>query len=179
MNKWESIPVGLENLFIASSVISKIRFDIISSQIGLRKIIINDKDSISTLKNATRLRIDDPYTFNIFSQLDEYFERKRKKFDVSIDIHGTENQLKIWNEILKIYWGETRSYEQLAEKIGNKKAIRAVGRIVGSNPLPIVIPCHRIIGKNGKLTGYSGGIKVKERLLELEGSLSLDLFEQK
>lgn len=168
----------LENLFIASEVISKIRFDIISSPIGLRKIIINNKDAVLSLKNVTKLRIDDPYTFDIFLQLEEYFGMKRKKFDVSINIQGTEYQLKVWNEILKIPWGETRSYEQLAEKAGGKTAIRAVGRTVGLNPLPIVIPCHRVIGKNGKLTGYSGGLEVKEKLLRLEGSMSLELFEQ-
>lgn len=167
-----------ENIFISSAVISKIRFDIISSPIGLRKIIINNKQLISNYKNATKLRNDDPYTFDIFIQLAEYFESKRKKFEISIDIQGTEFQLKVWNEILKIQWGETKSYEQIAEKAGGKNTIRAVGRTVGLNPLPIVIPCHRVIGKNGKLTGYSGGLEVKEKLLRLEGSISLELFEQ-
>lgn len=166
-----------ENIFISWAIINQIRFDIISSAIGLRKIIINNKQLISNYKNATKLRNDDPYTFDIFIQLEEYFKSKRKKFDISIDIQGTEFQLKVWNEILKIQWGETQSYERIAEKVGGKNKIRAVGRTVGLNPLPIVIPCHRVLGKDGKLTGYSGGLEVKEKLLQLEGSVSLELFD--
>lgn len=167
-----------ENIFISWAVINQIRFDIISSPIGLRKIIINNKQLIANNKNATKLRNDDPYTFDIFIQLEEYFRTKRKRFDVSVDIKGTEFQLKVWNEILKIQWGETKCYEHIAEKVGGKSMIRAVGRTVGLNPLPIVIPCHRVIGKNGKLTGYSGGLEVKEKLLRLEGLASLELFDQ-
>ena len=85
--------------------------------------------------------------------------------------------MKVWNEIKKIPYGKTRSYKYIAEKLGDAKSIRAVGRANGQNPIPIIIPCHRVIGSNGTLTGYAGGLYVKEKLLEIEGSRSLELFE--
>lgn len=101
-------------------------------------------------------------------QLDEYFSGKRKEFDLPLRAVGTDFQKSVWNALLEIPYGETRYYGEVAEKIGNPKAPRAVGLANNRNPISIFIPCHRVIGKNGKLVGYGGGIHVKELLLNLE-----------
>ena len=101
-------------------------------------------------------------------QLDEYFAGKRKSFDLPIHFEGTEFQNKAWNALLKVPYGETRSYAEQAKLIGNPKAVRAIGRANGLNPISIIVPCHRIIGKSGKLTGFASGLKDKEYLLNLE-----------
>ena len=101
-------------------------------------------------------------------QLDEYFEGKRQKFDLALKTHGTDFQRAAWESLLRIPYGETKSYLQQAESISNPRAIRAIGQANSRNPIPIIIPCHRVIGKNGSLTGYSGGLDRKTRLLEHE-----------
>ena len=103
-------------------------------------------------------------------QLGEYFEGRRQKFDLLLKPHGTRFQLSAWKSLLSIPYGETRSYLQQAEYIQNPKAIRAIGQANSRNPIPIIIPCHRGIGKNGSLTGYAGGLERKKRLLALEHS---------
>lgn len=103
-----------------------------------------------------------------FSQLREYFEGNRISFDLHTQPEGTEFQKKVWNELLKIPYGETKSYKDIALAIGNEKACRAIGMANNKNPIPIIIPCHRVIGSNKKLVGYSGGIDVKEKLLNIE-----------
>ena len=101
-------------------------------------------------------------------QIKEYFSGIRKSFDLPLELNGTEFQKKVWNELCNIPYGETRSYKDIAEKIGNPKAVRAVGGANNKNKLMIVVPCHRVIGANGSLTGYAGGVKAKARLIELE-----------
>ncbi len=103
-------------------------------------------------------------------QLDEYFEGRRQKFDLALKPHGTDFQRSAWESLLRIPYGETRSYLQQAESIRNPRAIRAIGQANSRNPIPIIIPCHRVIGKNGSLTGYAGGLDRKTRLLALEHS---------
>lgn len=101
-------------------------------------------------------------------QLLEYFAGERRIFDLPLSIHGTPFQEKVWAALRDIPYGETRSYQQVAELIGNPKAVRAVGMANNRNPLPILIPCHRVVGKDGKLVGYAGGIARKRALLDLE-----------
>lgn len=101
-------------------------------------------------------------------QLDEYFNRKRKEFDLPVIPHGTEFQKKVWKELQKIPYGQTRSYGEIAALTGNPKASRAVGMANNRNPIPVIIPCHRVIGSDGSLTGYAGGLELKRQLLELE-----------
>jgi methylated-DNA-[protein]-cysteine S-methyltransferase len=103
------------------------------------------------------------------SQLIEYLNGQRKEFSLPFDLHGTPFQQEVWKALCDIPYGKTTTYGEVARQIGNPKAVRAVGGAIGSNPLSIVIPCHRVIGKNGSLTGYSGGLDVKKRLLDLEG----------
>ncbi len=101
-------------------------------------------------------------------QLREYFEGKRKKFDLPIEPEGTEFQRRVWKALLKIPYGETKSYQEIAQEAGSPKGFRAVGMANHKNPIIIVIPCHRVIGKDGSLTGYGGGLELKEELLALE-----------
>jgi len=165
-----------EKLFSASDVFNEIRIEIISSSIGIRNILLNKSVDANKTSNITKLRTDDPYMFGIFNQLKEYFDRKRKNFKLPLEIIGTEFQKKVWNELLKINYGETITYKELAIRLGDLKSIRAAASANGANPLPIVIPCHRIIGSNGELVGYGGGLDLKEKLLQLEGSRTLELF---
>lgn len=103
-----------------------------------------------------------------FKQLKEYFEGNRREFDLPLETRGTEFQKKVWDELLKIPYGETKSYKDIAIAIGNEKACRAIGMANNKNHIPIIIPCHRVIGSNGKLVGYAGGLNVKEKLLNIE-----------
>ena len=111
---------------------------------------------------------DDAAFEDVVAQLTEYFEGRRRQFDLPLAPQGTPFQQRVWSALLDIPYGETISYGELASRIGQKSASRAVGLANGSNPLPIVIPCHRVIGANGKLTGYGGGLAIKERLLAHE-----------
>lgn len=101
-------------------------------------------------------------------QLDEYFAGTRREFNLPLSLKGTEFQVKDWEALCTIPYGETRSYKDIAIQIGNPKACRAVGLANNRNPISIVVPCHRVIGKNGKLVGYGGGLDIKVKLLELE-----------
>ncbi|NCO45642.1 MAG: methylated-DNA--[protein]-cysteine S-methyltransferase, partial [Vibrio sp.] len=105
---------------------------------------------------------------NTIKQLDEYFSGKRTIFTLPLAAKGTEFQQSVWQALCKIPYGETWNYQQIAEAIGNPKAVRAVGLANGRNPISIIVPCHRVIGKSGKLTGYAGGLNRKASLLELE-----------
>ena len=107
------------------------------------------------------------------NQLNEYFSGERINFSISLDPEGTEFQHKVWNELIKIPYGETRTYKEIAEKIGNSKAARAIGMANNKNPILMMIPCHRVVGKNKSLVGYAGGLEMKERLLEIETQSSL------
>lgn len=101
-------------------------------------------------------------------QLDEYFRGKRKKFELPLNPKGTEFQKKVWLQLMKIPYGKTATYKDIATLIGNPNASRAVGNANNKNPIAIIIPCHRVIGSNNKLTGYAGGLDKKEKLLNLE-----------
>jgi methylated-DNA-[protein]-cysteine S-methyltransferase len=101
-------------------------------------------------------------------QLDEYFTNKREIFDIPLDLKGTDFQKRVWSELLKIPYGKTISYKELSLKLGDVKSIRAVGAANGANPVSIIVPCHRVIGSDGSLTGYAGGLWRKQWLLEHE-----------
>ena len=103
--------------------------------------------------------------------LSGYFEGKRRVFPLPLDLRGTPFQLRVWNELLRIPYGSTVSYGEVARRIGNPRASQAVGAAVGRNPVPIVVPCHRVIGQDGSLVGFAGGLATKAKLLELEGGV--------
>ncbi|MEN8694662.1 MAG: methylated-DNA--[protein]-cysteine S-methyltransferase [Akkermansiaceae bacterium] len=104
-------------------------------------------------------------------QLEEFFAKKRESFDLPLEAKGSAFQRSIWRELSKIPFGQTRSYGDLADAIGNPKAVRAVGLANGANPISIIVPCHRVIGKNGALVGFGGGLEIKTKLLKHEGLL--------
>jgi methylated-DNA-[protein]-cysteine S-methyltransferase len=166
-----------ETNFYSEETISGIKISVLVSAKGVEAIFLNHKKDNKKLSKATKLRSDDPYLFGTFNQLNEYFLKKRKVFDVPLDIKGTEFQKRVWAELKKIPYGKTISYKSLSEKIGDKKAIRAVGKANGKNPIAIIIPCHRVIGTDGSLTGYASGKVIKEKLLHLEGALNPELFD--
>lgn len=108
---------------------------------------------------------------NAITQLDEYFNHERKAFDIPLLFIGTDFQKSVWDELLNIPYGTTVSYAGLSERLGNPKAIRAVAAANGANAISIIVPCHRVIGSNQKLTGYAGGLPAKKLLLELESPM--------
>lgn len=113
---------------------------------------------------------EDPAAFaDLRDQLAEYFTGRRESFDLALDPHGTPFQVKVWQALLRIPYGKVRTYGDLARTIRQPNATRAVGQAAGHNPLPILVPCHRLVGKGGSLVGFAGGITTKARLLRLEG----------
>lgn len=112
-----------------------------------------------------------PVFKEIIKQLDEYFAGERKEFSLGIELDGTDFQRYVWQELMKIPYGTTVAYSQLAQKLGTIQAVRAVANAVAANKLAILIPCHRVIGKNGNLTGYRWGMERKKQLLELESMI--------
>ncbi|MFC2949096.1 methylated-DNA--[protein]-cysteine S-methyltransferase [Virgibacillus sediminis] len=102
------------------------------------------------------------------SQLEEYLDGERKAFEMPLDLSGTPFQQQVWTALTEIPYGRTAAYSEVAGKIGRPRAVRAVGAAIGANPVMVAVPCHRVIGKNGKMTGYRGGLAMKQKLLELE-----------
>ncbi len=109
-----------------------------------------------------------PVIQEAINQLDEYFKKERKEFDLPLLLCGTDFQQSVWKELMQIPFGKTETYLALAKRMGNEKAIRAIASANGANAISIVVPCHRIIGSDGELVGYAGGLKAKKQLLELE-----------
>lgn len=140
-------------------------------QTKIGKIYISAEDNfvieISFLKPGYEEK-ETPLIKETYSQLQEYFAGKRKVFNIPIKLNGSEFQKKVWTELLKIPYGSTMSYKDIAKLVGNENASRAVGMANNKNKIMFIIPCHRVIGKNGSLTGYAGGLNIKKQLLQLE-----------
>jgi methylated-DNA-[protein]-cysteine S-methyltransferase len=111
---------------------------------------------------------DHPVLIEAEKQLKEYFNGGRKNFTIPLEMYGTEFQIRVWKELLKIPFGETRTYGDIARQLGDIKAVRAVGAANGKNPISIIVPCHRVVGASGKLVGFGGGLHNKAKLLEME-----------
>jgi len=141
-----------------------------SSPLGPIEITGGDQGltSVSFVENIPENHFIPSSLVESISQLDEYFSGKRKEFSVALAPEGTSFQKQVWQELKEIPFGEKRSYLDIALKLGDKNATRAVGAANGKNPVAIIIPCHRVIGENGKLTGYAGGLWRKEWLLDFE-----------
>jgi methylated-DNA-[protein]-cysteine S-methyltransferase len=118
---------------------------------------------------AAPQKSDDAVLMQAATQLTEYFNGTRQEFDLKLDLHGTEFQCHVWRALLRIDAGKTQSYGDVARAVNSPKGVRAVGAAVGKNPLSIIVPCHRVMGSNGSLTGYAGGLDRKRALLKLEG----------
>lgn len=149
----------MENIFYYKSPIGIFEITVENGKINHIKIVKEEKETSNTLDE------------NVKTQLDEYFAGKRKSFDLEINLIGTEFQKKVWKELQKIPYGKTKSYQEIAEAIGNPNAQRAVGSACNKNSILLIIPCHRVIAKSGALTGFEYGLKAKEYLLKLEKSL--------
>ena len=155
-------------------------FKFVSSPVGLLKLVANDLALVAILwenDDPKRVRlgslvedVDHPILCLAEQQLGEYFAGARKSFDLPLDFAGTPFQKKVWAELLNIPFGQTRTYGQIANAIGKPRAFRAVGAANGKNPISIVAPCHRVIGKDGSLTGFAGGLEAKECLLGIEAA---------
>jgi len=128
-----------------------------------------DARKIAELKAENEAIEDASRTAEVRRQLAEYFAGRRREFDLPLAPRGTPFELAVWAELRRIPFGETRSYADVARALGKPAATRAVGRANGANPIPIVVPCHRVVGSDGSLTGFGGGLAAKARLLELEG----------
>jgi O-6-methylguanine DNA methyltransferase len=147
-----------------------IRYAFYDFEFGTLKIGYTD-DEIIFLKRVEQIDAENkPSELSnlAFEQVCEYFKGKRHDFDFPYKLEGTVFEKKVWNELCQIPYGETRTYKQIAMAVGNPKASRAVGMANNKNPLTIVVPCHRVIGTNGNLIGYAGGLNMKKALLELE-----------
>lgn len=145
-------------------------FAVYNTKIGKLKIEYENDvlTGIAYTENEKEQGIRSELSDKTVLQLEEYFDGKRKEFDIPIKLTGTEFQKKVWNELLKIPYGKTVSYKDIAIKIGNPKACRAVGMANHNNPILIIVPCHRVINENNKLGGYALGLDLKRKLLELE-----------
>ena len=149
---------------------------VVVDEIGVKKVFLFKEDWEDYLRENVYVKLDKQICKDVIIQLDEYFNKKRVNFDLPLSIKGTEFRIKVWNALREIPYGEVRSYLQIAEAIGNPKAVRAVGQANRANQLPIIIPCHRVIGKNGDLVGFAGDkTNIKRFLLELEG-VNIDIF---
>jgi len=156
-------------------------FKMMNSPIGVLKLISDEQCLKSISFDQEYIEIDS-FTPDVLTcalkQLEEYFSGNRKKFDLAINPEGTEFQQRVWDQVMLLEYGYTKSYAEIARDIGSVNSGRAVGMANGRNPIPIIIPCHRIIGHNGKLTGYAGGLEKKKWLLlhERQHSLKNGLF---
>ncbi|MGN5765380.1 methylated-DNA--[protein]-cysteine S-methyltransferase [Acinetobacter calcoaceticus] len=150
------------------------------SPVGALKLVAHDQALVAVMwdnEDHKRVRLAEliedrqhPMLHKVKQQLEEYFTGQRQQFDLPLDFQGTAFQQQVWQALLSIPYGETRSYKEIAVQIGNEKAVRAVGAANGKNPISIIAPCHRVIGSSGALVGFAGGLDKKQILLSLEQS---------
>lgn len=150
------------------TIVGKLK--LVATDKGLSAVLWEDDDPDRVPLDSLKEAPHHPILVKAERQLAEYLAGKRKVFTIKMDPAGTEFQTQVWEALKTIPFGETRSYSQLATQIGNGKASRAVGGACGKNPLSVIVPCHRVIGASGKLTGFAGGLKIKKHLLSLEAA---------
>ena len=149
------------------------RLRLVATDQGLSHLLFDQQVGEDLESDGDAVEADDhPVLAAATAQLAEYFAGRRQEFDIPLDLTGTEFQRAAWSALASVPFGETRSYRQQAEAIGRPKAVRAIGAANGRNPVPIVLPCHRIVGSDGSLTGYGGGLPIKEFLLNHEQAQS-------
>jgi len=142
---------------------------LVASKDGLEGMHFN-KQRVQLVKKLGASKPEEKILKNAVGQVEEYFAGHRKQFDIAFNLAGTSFQKQVWRELFKIPFGETVSYKDIAKRIKNPKAVRAVGTANGKNPVCIIIPCHRVIAADGSIGGYSGGLDKKRKLLKLEHS---------
>jgi methylated-DNA-[protein]-cysteine S-methyltransferase len=155
-----------------------IRSAFLTSPLGVIKVSTTDEGIASVLfTDESGVSDEHPHLTQAITQLNEYFANKRNTFDLPLAPEGTDFQKRVWNELLGLPFGKTTTYLDMAKRLGDEKVIRAAASANGKNPIAIIIPCHRVIGSGGKLTGYAGGLWRKEWLLKHEGATAQnDLF---
>jgi methylated-DNA-[protein]-cysteine S-methyltransferase len=154
-------------------------YKIITSPVGILTLVTDNKSltqigwensgSVPVQRDPAYEDENHPLLLQAAEELNEYFAGKRQSFSIDVDPEGTEFQKKVWKALLTIPFGKTKTYGEVAAAIGNPDAVRAVGGAANKNPVPVIIPCHRVIGADGKLVGFGGGLNRKEYLLEIEG----------
>jgi methylated-DNA-[protein]-cysteine S-methyltransferase len=180
MNVTPDLDAQFRAAALASGLVD-VRFDIVDSPVGELRIATTDRglcrisyfgdDFEESLARQFGTRVLRTPVDDVRRELDEYFEGRRHSFDLPIDLRVAPFQADVLRELARVPYGHTDTYGSLAAKAGKPGAARAVGTVMNRNPIPIVLPCHRIVGANGSLTGYAGGLDVKRRLLELEGAM--------
>jgi methylated-DNA-[protein]-cysteine S-methyltransferase len=179
-----NVTTDLDARFRAAAVtegIVDVRYDVVASPVGdlhvaatgrgLCRISYQGDDLEDRLAHGFGVRVLRSPLDEVRRELDEYFEGRRREFDLPLDLRVAEFPAAVLHELARVPYGQTDTYGKLAARAGRPRAARAVGTIMNRNPIPIVLPCHRIVGANGALTGYAGGLEVKRRLLELEGAM--------
>lgn len=152
---------------------------LVASRKGLAAVLWNAGDVFRIRLHELKESPEHALLMETERQLNAYFEKKRRTFDLPLDLIGTGFQKKVWEMLMGIPFGQTKSYGDLARQLGDLKAVRAVGGALNKNPVPIIVPCHRVIGSSGGLTGFAGGIGTKDYLLRLEDpNLQLNLWDQ-
>lgn len=141
---------------------------LVGDEQGLTNLYLNISQDNISVKISNKWILNDDFFSDIINQLNEYISGKRKVFSVKLNLKGTDFQKRVWDELIKIPYGKLYTYKQIATLVGNENASRAVGMANNKNPIPIIIPCHRVIGSNGKLVGYAGGLIIKEQLINHE-----------
>lgn len=164
------VPSTLRQRYVGKTIDSPVgQLKLVATERGLAAILWENDSPRRVPLGEVIESADHPVLVETERQLREYFSGRRTQFDLPLDFRGTEFQRRVWAALLTIPYGETRSYSQIAEQIGCPAAVRAVGAANGRNPLSIIAPCHRVVGANGKLTGFAGGLETKARLLSHEG----------
>lgn len=145
------------------------QLQIFSMNQKLVQLLFENETSAVFLGSAESWSIEScPCLQKVKLQIDEYFLGQRKQFDLEVFFHGTEFQKNVWKQLETIPFGTTKSYTDIAQSLGKPKAVRAVGGAIGKNPIPLIYPCHRVLGMKGQLTGFLGGLKLKEKMLQFE-----------
>ncbi|MFF0266346.1 methylated-DNA--[protein]-cysteine S-methyltransferase [Kribbella sp. NPDC004536] len=159
------------------------RHAVVSTRIGELTVVVSGTDLVGIYfphhwvkpsAETLGIEVTDPLIAGVAEQLEEYFDGRRVRFDLPVRLEGDEFQRRVWAVLEEIPYGETTTYGEIAQRLG--EPAQAVGKAVGQNPVSIVVPCHRVIGKNGSLTGYAGGLKRKQFLLDLEEPIGARLF---
>lgn len=151
--------------------------DIVASDKGLAAVLWENDDPNRIKINKGEEKNDHPVLLETEKQLNEYFDKKRTEFTLALDFIGTEFQKQVWETLLTIPFGKTRTYGQIAKQIDNPGSVRAVGSAANKNPISIIAPCHRVIGASGQLVGFAGGLVNKCYLLNIEGSINPTLWD--
>ena len=179
MNVTSELDAGFRAAAVRDGLVD-VRYDLLDSPVGELLVAATDRGlcSISytveggdeSLAREFGVRVLRMPLDDVRRELDEYFDGRRREFDLHLDLRASGFQAAVLRELARVPYGQTDTYGHLAAKVGKPKAARAVGTVMNRNPIPIVLPCHRIFGANGNLTGYAGGLHVKRALLELEGA---------